>query len=227
MDRSPRTTRLLVAVSGLALMLTAGCTSGSSDDAKPAPASAAPESSSSPSSSAPSPGFDAETGQVTRVEPALAVTTDTRRATVCYEADGRDLAYVDYSWRAATDLTVSKVELVDPVGVRLVGRPVTVPPVNYGGRIDYGGILDWKTHEKRLARNRFVTWAGRDRVDLYDFSGGQTGMFVVHLRLAKGTGSSHGLRVTYRTADGSDTYTAEATDDLTWKYVGPRGTCRN
>jgi hypothetical protein len=235
-NRSTGSRWFLLSVSVLALGLTTGCNAdGSRADSGAAPATTATiptTATTSPSeptgSDSPTPGFDEASGQVTTIEPAFAVRTSLRRATICYEGDGRDLATIDYTWSAAADVEVKKVELIDPVGVRLVGTPVTVPPVNYGGRIDYGGLIAWKDLGRRLDGNRFVSWPGHESVDLNEFTGGQTGLFALHLRLAERTGSSHGVRVTYvAPRGGSTTYTAEARNDVTWKYVGPKGRCHN
>ena len=223
MDRSPRTRGLMTAVSALALAMTAGCTSGSPDT----PASS-PRSSGTSASTGTGRGFDAATGEVTTVQPALRVETGNRRSRACYEGASRDLASLDYSWHAATDVHVTRVELIDPEGVRLLGTPVTVPPVNYGGRLDLGGELTWKGHERLLAGNRLLSWPLRERLDTADLSAGQSGLFVLHVRRSPGRGVSHGLRVTYTVphGGGEKTYDAEARDQSSWRVVGPGQRCR-
>jgi hypothetical protein len=211
----------VVAATALVL-LTAGCTS--SDDSSAAPPRTTPSS----STPAPRAGFDPETGTVTRVEAAFSVQTGNVRTRACYEPRSSELASIDYTWRAAADVEVTEVELIDGTGIRLVGTPVTVPPVNYGGRIDLGGELTWAGHEKRLAGNHLLSWPGHESVADHVFSRGQTGLFVLHVRRSMGHGSSHGLRVTYRVSGPGDgnTYTAEVRNQVRWQVVRHGTRCR-
>lgn len=217
-----RTTAVPLALACLTALVATGCTDQDetpTSDPTPATAGSAPSTRGT--------GFDPEDRTVTVKEPAFTVETSAQRQATCYDAGSADIASIDYSWKAATDVTVTDVELVDARGVRLVGAAQTVPPVNRGGEIPLGGEFTWgKPHP--TAGSRFVFWGERERVDFHTFSAGETGLFVLHLRYSPGRGSSAGLRVSY-TVDGEDTapgpYTAEVGNELRWQVVTGKEKC--
>lgn len=163
---------------------------------------------------------------VTVREPAFGVETSAVRGGACYEASSADLGSIDYSWKAAADVTVESVELIDAEGVRLVGAQ-TVPPVNRGGDIPVGGEFAWGEPGADVGR-RFIRWDEREPADQHVYSAGDTGLFVLHLRYAPGQGTSAGLRVRY-TVDGEKTapgpYTAEVRNELRWQVVRGKEKC--
>lgn len=127
----------------------------------------------------------------------------------CLAADAStDLAYFDVSWEATTELDSVRFTLTDPIGVRQVGSGLTVPPVNFGGRIDYGGSVPWADHAKVLD-NRWVSWPQHRSVWTWSPIEGETGLLVLHLRVDRSAldtpqgASFDGVTASYRTSDGS------------------------
>ena len=127
----------------------------------------------------------------------------------CLAADAStDLAYFDISWEATTDLDSVRFTLTDPSGVRQVGGGLTVPPVNFGGRIDYGGSVPWDEHAKVLD-NRWVSWPQHRSVWTWSPVEGETGLLVLHLRVDRSAldtprgASFDGVTAHYRTSDGN------------------------
>lgn len=137
-------------------------------------------------------------------EPApLELSMDTT-GTVCFDRTATpDLAWFDLTWKANTDLDSFHFKLVDAVGVKKVGSDLTVPPMNFGGRIDFGGASTWAGHAKALD-NKFLFWSQRDQVVFTAPMKDQTGLLVMHLRFDPATdpASFDGVTARYRTADG-------------------------
>lgn len=128
----------------------------------------------------------------------------------------RDLAWFDVTWKANTDLDSFSFELIDPVGVKQVGDGMIVPPVNFGGRIDFGGASSWDKRAEVLD-DKFLFWSQRAPVWEWVPIEGQSGLLVLHLRLDEavleqpGGGGFDGVVATYRTEDGTTgTVRAEA-----------------
>lgn len=120
----------------------------------------------------------------------------------------RDLAWFDVTWKAGTDLDSLRFRLTDPVGVREhPSGTINVPPVNYGGRIDYGGSAFWPERAKALD-TRTTSWAQRGPMWTWSPAAGETGLAVLHIVLDEKAlhsvqgASFSGVRATYRTADG-------------------------
>src|SRR5690606_29989471 len=81
-------------------------------------------------------------------------------STWCSRKPFTDLALVDVTWKAHTDVDWVEFTL-DGDDVTTIGNPVTIPPRNFGGRIDYSGSFTW---DKRnlLAERGPLMWVGRD-----------------------------------------------------------------
>lgn len=173
-----------------------GCSSGDAD-AGPAAATVTVTE----TASAEPPPAEAE------LEP-LVLNMDEAPGSVCFSpAVPRDLAWFDVTWKANTDLDEFSFELIDPVGVKQVGGGLIVPPINFGGRIDFGGASSWDQRAKVLD-DKVLFWSQRDAVWSWVPIEGQSGLLVLHLRLddkvleQPGGGGFDGVEATYRTADG-------------------------
>ena len=120
----------------------------------------------------------------------------------------RDLAWFDVTWKARTDLDSLRFRLTDPVGVgqRLAGT-INVPPVNYGGRIAYGGEAFWPARAKALDTG-MTSWVQHAPMWTWSPAQGETGLAVLHIVLdekalhSRRGASFSGVRATYRTVDG-------------------------
>lgn len=94
-------------------------------------------------------------------DPPLELFASTVESKGCAERPRvHDWAWMDVQWKANQDLQGFSFSLVDPVGVELVGDPVTVPPVNFGGRVDESGEYDWATRAD-IGDSRFLEWRSR------------------------------------------------------------------
>jgi hypothetical protein len=120
----------------------------------------------------------------------------------------RDLAYFNIEWKANTDLDSIRFKLTNPDGVEQVARDtINVPPMNFGGRIDYGGFAVWDDRAKALDY-KFLSWSQADDM-LFKFAGpDETGLVVLHLKLDEKALDSpagatfDGVTARYHTADG-------------------------
>lgn len=194
MSRSILPVRACVAPVVLAVLtLVTGCAGGD----EPAPASPRP------SAAQPTPA-DAQAPAV-----APLILHGDGASSSCLDADAStDLAYFDVSWKATTDLDSVRFTLIDPIGVRQVGAGLNVPPVNFGGRIDYGGSVPWDEHAEVLD-NRWVSWPQHRSVWTWTPIEGETGLLVLHLRVDRSAlntdegASFGGVTAYYRTSDGS------------------------
>ena len=134
-------------------------------------------------------------------DPSLELTASTVSSKGCAERPRiHDWAWMDVQWRANQDLESFSFSLVDPVGVELVGDPITVPPVNFGGRIDESGDLDW-SNRATFGDSRLIQWGSRDTTTFWTPIEGQTGILVMHLRVT-GRGTFSGVQADYTTAAG-------------------------
>lgn len=147
----------------------------------------------------------------------LVLRTDNIRTTHCWDDEPPgELAWYDVQWRAGVDLEEFSFSLTGAEGVRLVGAPKTVPPVNFGGRIDYSGTSTWEPHKRLIRRANAVNGFNLDSVDFWSPLAGETGLLVMHLRfdpdaLASAAGARlGGVSAAYTTADGE---TGEASVD--------------
>ncbi|MBZ5741370.1 hypothetical protein [Nocardioides mangrovi] len=188
----------------------AGC---SSDPDEPESTGASPSSATSEASPS--------TSAVAEAEPALELTTGTIREHDCVEPADRilDLAWFDVMWRAHEDLDSFHFRLVDSDGAKAIGPGFTVPPVNFGGRIDYSGALRWDGWRRGI-NDRMLSTIQMGSVVFWSPIEDETGLLVLHLRFdprALRADGVHigGVEATYRTADG-ETGTASVDTDLRW-----------
>ena len=180
-----------------AVLGTAGC---SGDDADPGQA----EGALSTAATATATATPTDAG-----EPPLALTSGGPSGSMCLTpAAARDLAWFDVTWKAGTDLDSLSFRLTDPVGVRQrVAGTINVPPVNYGGRIDYGGSAFWPERAKALD-TRTTSWVQHAPMWTWSPSAGETGLAVLHVVLdeqalhSRAGASFSGVRARYRTVDG-------------------------
>ncbi|MCW2792101.1 MAG: hypothetical protein JWO76_1199 [Nocardioides sp.] len=180
---------IAAALSVVGLVLASGCDAGADPDADAGPTA-------SPTSAAPS----AE--PTPQADAPLELTTNSQRSTSCLKESGKvELAWFESEWKANEDLESFRFSLVDAAGVRSVGFPINVPPVNYGGRIDYSGATSWDRRDL-IGKQRFVSWSQRDSTDAWTPIEDQTGLVVFHLRFTEPKASIGGVRASYVTADG-------------------------
>ncbi|MCR6030457.1 hypothetical protein GGQ22_03265 [Nocardioides sp. zg-579] len=156
-------------------------------------------------------------------EPLLALTSSSIRGESCTVGPPRDLAWFDVQWEALADLDGFAFELVDPVGVRQVGEGIVVPPVNYGGRIDYSGATTWSGRAD-IGRSGEVSWVERDPVSSWVPVEGQTGLVVLHLRFDGTPASISGVRATWAAADGEQGETTVDLDER-WTFAETEAGC--
>lgn len=210
----------------LPVLLATACTDDEIDRTAASPT--LPSSSSSYDALPDVPRFDPETERVTLTRPAFDVSTSSIRGRGCYDSTRPDLATFDYTWSSAADVTVTGIDLIQPVGVELVGPALTIPPTNPGGRAMTGGEAEWATRAEALSGIRDLRWSDRERVASRTFSADETGVFLLHLRLTD-SGSSRGLRVSYTVTDlGKEygPYITEVRNRLRWQLVEPGQRCR-
>lgn len=188
-------------------LVASGCSSG---DADPEPAAATVTVTETVSAE---PGEPEESDEL---EP-LVLNIDAGAGRTCFTPQTpRDMAWFDVTWKANEDLESFSFKLIDPVGVKLAGGGVIVPPVNFGGRIDFGGTASWESRATVLD-SRMVSWTQRSPIWSWTPIEGQTGLLVLHLRLddaildQPGGGGFDGVTARYRTDDGeTGTVTADA-----------------
>jgi len=145
-------------------------------------------------------------------EPALLTLSADPVGTTCFADEIPDLAWFEVRWKSLAQLDSFRFELVGSRGVKSVGSGWIVPPVNYGGRIDYSGSALWDGWRQAL-NDRLLSTSQMDRVDSWVPDKGQSGLLVLHLRfdpkvVDHGGATIEGVRATYETADGQ---TGEAT----------------
>jgi len=175
------------------------CSTGSSGE-RDDPAGAPPASSTPGAAPAGHPAAGTEDDVLTLAAAGAAGTT-------CFTGPVPDLAWFEVQWKAHADLDSFAFELVDPHGVRSVGPGWIVPPVNYGGRIDYGGSTRWEGW-RRAIDDRVLTPSQLDSARSWVPSADQSGLLVLHLRFdprvtARSAASFTGVRATWTAADGS------------------------
>ncbi|MCB0893871.1 MAG: hypothetical protein H6529_02240 [Nocardioides sp.] len=178
----------------LASALLAGCSSSDDGDAGTGPdPDAASTAAGSPSPSATD-------------EPALLTLSADATGTTCFADGVPDLAWFEVQWRSLAELDSFRFDLVGSHGVRTIGSGWIVPPVNYGGRIDYSGSALWQGW-RRAINDRVLSASQMDQVAFWVPSEGQSGLLVLHLRfdpkvVDHGGATIDGVRATYRTNDG-------------------------
>lgn len=176
------------------------------------PLAACSSEGSEPSADAPAPATTTVTvTETASAEPdPLEVTLDSG-GSICYSSGSvPDIAWFDVTWKANVPLDSLRFELIDPVNVRQVGPAVTVPPTNFGGRIDFGGATAWDDRAEVLD-DKFVSWVQRGPLWTWSPIDGESGLLVLHLRM-KGTGGFGGVTAEYRTGEGeTGSVTAPAT----------------
>ncbi|QWC85142.1 hypothetical protein KLP28_16740 [Nocardioidaceae bacterium] len=173
----------------------------------------------------------AEDGSVSLTVPALDVTGGSERDRSCFVERDSDLGVMDFYLDAAVDIESLRMELIDPRGVRLVGRPVLVPAVNRGGSIPYGGTVDWDDRAEVLGEQKFIEWSARQSTRFASISGGDSYLVLMRLRPTADRVSFDGLRVDYEVMTPDDTervgpqFTAEVPTDTRWRIVERFGAC--
>ncbi|MDP3894003.1 hypothetical protein [Nocardioides sp.] len=131
-----------------------------------------------------------------------------------------DMAWYDVRWRANVDLQEFSFEISGAEGVTQVGAARTVPPRNFGGRIDASGIVSWKDHPQVLRRNPHLSGGAVESTLARHPIAGETGMVVLRLRmdpdvLATDAGARFdGVHATYTTGDGEQGQTQVATQQV-------------
>ena len=130
----------LVAAVTISVLLLTGCSATTEDPAPSgAPEAAAPEP--------PAPVADVE------------VTAGPGPSTGCFDTIDRDYFWFDPQIKVRddldphTDLTVKLT--LEAEGAKVIGRPHLFAPVNFGGRIDYSGLITWKGR-RHLLKSRLL-----------------------------------------------------------------------
>lgn len=176
------------ALSILGIVLTTGCQADSSNDAQPAPSMSTVTGTASPDAAA-------------AAEAPLEL-TDGQRGKICLQqSPDVDLAWFNTQWKANEELDSFEFSLVGARGVRMVGTPITVPPVNFGGRIDYSGAVSWDTRSD-LAKERVISWWQRDNTLFWTPIKDESGLLVLHLRFSQHKAYIGGVKATYVTHKG-------------------------
>jgi len=142
----------------------------------------------------------------------LILTTETVRNVACFDDPTPvDIAWFAAQWQANVDLGGISFELTGAEGVRQIGSAETVPPVNFGGRIDFDGDATWAGHRRFLQKNvSSVRGYDVESVDFWSPTAGQTGLVVLHLRFdpsvlgSERGGRIEGVRAAFTTLDGEE-----------------------
>ena len=166
-------------------------------------------------------------GTVTTSAPALEITTDTESARDCFAERFSDIGILDFQVRTAADIHSVRFRLLDPQGVRLVGRPILVPALNRGGSIPYGGSVTWEDRSRVLSEQRFIDWSSREGSRFFEPVAGGSYLVVAHIEFTEERASYAGMGVDYRlSGTGIDPVgprlTSEARSDITVR-VPPDG----
>lgn len=154
----------------------------------------------------------------TTAQPALRLHTSDAGGSVCVTSRIRDYAWFDVTWKATEDLDSMRFDLPGAEHVRPVGDALTVPPVNYGGRIDYSGATSWAGRAD-LGKDRQISWSQRDTVWSWTPVKGQTGLLVLHLRFDGDPARIDRVRARWTTQDGRTGSTKVAVPEK-WRF-GP------
>ena len=209
------------------LMTTSASCSSDEDDDQSAPQPPA-ASGSAPTVPTPSAGSDgAQANDLEVDDGVMALSTNTRGGTSCFDGDIVDYGWFDTSWRSHTDLDSVRFRLEGSTGVRVVGSPTTIPPVNFGGRIDYGGMIEW-SDKSPLANDRVIRWSSRGDTDFLSPIEDQTGLLLFHLRFdgaaltGKQSAALGDLVAAYTTLEGE---TATVTLDIDQRFTVGKKAC--
>lgn len=137
----------------------------------------------------------------------------------------RDLAFLDVTWEAGTDLEFFELRVDAPQGLRqVVADTRTIPPRNFGGRISVSGLTAWADRDRTL-RSSQLALAGGTRLSEESPIQGATGLAVLRIKLdedaldsARGA-SFTGISATYRTVDG-ETGTVTEPSEVVFRAKG-------
>jgi hypothetical protein len=213
----PRDAALLVAT---LVVLLAGCSTDPSDPSDPVSAPTATVTVTETATP------DAAASSAAAPRDAVSVTASSA-GTSSFRSDLGDLGWMDATWEAATDVDWVSFRLQGE-GVRTVGAPISVPPVNTGGTIAVGGEFQWPPdHAVRTTRG--LSWFQRASTRFLSMSAGDTGLLVFHLRFDEDVVAGEqqaratALRTRWTLPDGTE---GEATTpvDQTWSF--DRDDCR-
>lgn len=147
--------------------------------------------------------------------------------TSCFRDDLGDLGWMDATWEAADDVDRVSFRLRGE-GVRSIGVPISVPPVNTGGTIAVGGAFQWPP-DRTVTTTTGISWSQRESTRFLSMSRGDTGLLVFHLRFddevvaGEERASLSGLRTRWTLADGTRGR-ATTPVDQTWSF--DRDDCR-
>lgn len=198
----------LALISALAML--GGCSDDASDESSPASPQAP--------ATGPTGQTDPTVSSAADATPALRLHTSDAGGSVCVASRIRDYAWFDVTWKATEDLESMAFDLPGAEHVRAVGDALTVPPVNYGGRIDYSGATSW-TGRADLGKDRQISWSQRDTVWSWTPVKGQTGLLVLHLRFDGEPARIDRVRARWTTQDGRTGSTEVAVPER-WRF-GP------
>lgn len=157
----------------------------------------------------------------------LALSTGTGTSVAC-SPSGRplaDLAWFDVTWKATQSLDSFSFSIVDPRGVQQIGGGRTVPPVNVGGSIAYGGSSTWRDRAKGFDSPQ-TQGSKAEGVALHRPATGETGLLALHLRIDPEVAASPkgatfaAVKATYALPDGTSGQTRLDIDQV-WR----RGSC--
>jgi hypothetical protein len=181
----------------LAVLVVTGCSGSDGPDATPPTVTVTAQ-----------PSESASAASMVAADPPLELIGGGTSRTCFGPLTARDLAYWNETWKANTDINSIKFRLVNPIGVhQLVGDTINVPPVNFGGRIDYSGFAAWDDRAEVLD-DKVLVWDAADQMAFETPIEDESGLAVLHLRfdehaLASPAGATFdGVTARYRTADG-------------------------
>lgn len=182
--------------------LAGACTSDTSGDQAPRSASSSnTDVATVPSEGATSEGATPTEAPTAAVDPPLVLSAATVKSKGCAERPRvHDWAWMDVQWKANQDLESFSFSLVDAQGVEMIGEPVNVPPVNFGGRFSESAEIDWDTRAD-IGDSRFLEWRSRGTTDFWSPIEDESGLLLLHLRVT-GRGTFSGVQADYTTLDG-------------------------
>lgn len=111
----------------------------------------------------------------------VTLTSSVLDSETCVKAGMRDFAWFEVQVSVHEDLEQVSFELPDADGVRVVGQPQLLLPVNFGGRFDTRGLVTWEG--RAAAYDQRQVGSVEDSVDVWTPIEGQTAMPAFHLRL--------------------------------------------
>lgn len=147
--------------------------------------------------------------------PAITFDQAGNEGEVCLNLTGmeRDVAALDTAIRTNVDLVINDVTLENSSGVTLVASDaINLPPVNTGGAITHGAIVDWPLTKEAASSN--VRWETRDALIGRSFMAGETALPVLRM-IGKEAGKTGTVVFHYTSADEP---TGEARYDLDLRF---------